>query len=355
MGLALIALACLVAPPTVGKAVPLPEWNAAFAGGEGWIGGDGAYSVPLGKDRVLWLFGDTLIGKVMDGGRAGSTMINNTAAVQTGRGADAKFAFTWKRTKDGKPASLIATADGKGWFWPQAAILDGEKLFLFLPRLAKAEGPEAFGFKHVGQTLGIVENPSDAPEKWTVVQHEIPHVTFAKNDERSFGSAVLADGEYVYGYAETGTALDRKKLVAARVPAGKLADFAAWRFRTADGWSEKPTEVVPLASGIASEFSVSRLATGSYVLVTTENGIGDRIVARFADSPVGPWSEATLLYRCPEGADKRVFCYSAKAHPWAATGNELVVSYCSNTWEFATLFKDASTYRPKFVRIPLAK
>lgn len=58
MGLSLIALACLPAPPTVGKAVPLPEWNAAFAGGEGWIGGDGAYSVPLGKDRVLWLFGN---------------------------------------------------------------------------------------------------------------------------------------------------------------------------------------------------------------------------------------------------------------------------------------------------------
>src|SRR5262249_2295869 len=68
----------------------------------------------------------------------------------------------------------------------------------------------------------------------------------------------------------------------------------------------------------------------------------------------GPWSAPVLLYRCPEmGKDKGVFSYAAKAHPWAAAGNELVVSYCVNTWEFARLFRDDKVYRRKFVRVEL--
>ena len=51
--------------------------------------------------------------------------------------------------------------------------------------------------------------------------------------------------------------------------------------------------------------------------------------------------------------DKGVFCYAAKAHPWAATGNELLVSYCVNAWDFGRLFRDEAVYRPKFVRVEL--
>jgi hypothetical protein len=91
-----------------------------------------------------------------------------------------------------------------------------------------------------------------------------------------------------------------------------------------------------------------------FVAVYTENGLGERIMGRFADAPGGPWSEPVLLYRCPEMAkDKGVFTYAAKAHPWAARGQELLVSYCVNSWEFARLFRDETVYRPKFVGVQL--
>ncbi len=139
------------------------------------------------------------------------------------------------------------------------------------------------------------------------------------------------------------------------MPAEKLNDFTAWRFRTAEGWSDKPTDAAALADGLATEFSVCRTpGRKGYVAVYTENGLGDRILGRFADTPYGPWSAAVLLHKCPEMAkDKGVFCYAAKAHAWAAKENELLVSYCVNTWEFARLFRDAKVYRPKFVRIVL--
>jgi hypothetical protein len=51
--------------------------------------------------------------------------------------------------------------------------------------------------------------------------------------------------------------------------------------------------------------------------------------------------------------DRGVFSYAAKAHPWAATGEGMLLSYCVNAWDFARLFRDAEVYRPKFVRVKL--
>ncbi len=350
IALRLLATLAIAAPAA---AAPLPAWDAKFAGTDGWIGGDGAYSVELGPKRVLWLFGDTLLGKVKDGKRTGAAFVNNTVAIQSGHGPDAAIRFVSGKAKDGKPAALFVPADGKGWYWPQDGVRVGGKLYLFLALIEKAKGQsDAFGFKQTGEVLGVVENPDDEPEAWRRTDLPIPHTDYTKDGERSWGSAVRADGGfvYVYGFRETGKALDRKKLTVARVPAGKLADFAEWRFRTADGWGEKPADAAPLAGGVASEFSVTKRPAGGFVMVYTENGIGDRIVARTADKPDGPWSAPVLLHTTPEmKRDKGVFSYAAKAHPWAATGDELVVSYCVNTWEFARLFKDDAVYRPMFV------
>ncbi|HEY7315537.1 MAG TPA: DUF4185 domain-containing protein [Gemmataceae bacterium] len=344
--------------PAVVKAEPAPEWDAKFAGKEGWIGGDGVYSVALSPRRVLWLFGDTFLGTVKDGGRSGAAMVNNTAGVMDPREKDAVIRFVSGRPKDGKPTALLVPADGKGWFWPQAAVRAGDRLLVFLPQIERGKGSGVFSFKHIGQWLAVVENPDDAPEKWRVKQHKLPFAEFGPDRVQSWGSAVLADEGrlYVYGYQEKGKGIGKRQLTVARVPADKAEDFTAWRFRAADGWSAKLAEAVALADGLATEFSVSRLpGARGYVAAYTENGLGDRIVARFSKTPDGPWSAPVLLFKCPDMArDKGVFCYAAKAHPWAVKGDELLVSYCVNTWEFARLFRAEKMYRPKFVRVKLA-
>jgi hypothetical protein len=344
--------------PTVVQARPAPDLESKFAGKDGWIGGDGVYSVVLGPDRILWLFGDTLLGKVQEGRRTGAVMVNNTVGIQTGRGRDIVIRFVAGRPRADKPVSFLAPANGKGWFWPQAGVRVQDRLLVFLPQLDKTTDPGVFGFRRIGQWLAVVENPDDEPEKWRVKQREVPFGEIGPGRERSWGSAVLAEGEYLYIYGyheERGKGIGKRRLTVARVPARKVDEFAAWRFRTRDGWSDKAEEAAPLADGVGTEFSVSRVPGGKgYVLVTTENGLSPRIVGRFSDTPIGPWSAPVLLYTCPEmGRDKGLFCYAAKAHPWAATGNELVISYCVNAWEFARLFRDEAVYRPKFVRVEL--
>ncbi len=91
-----------------------------------------------------------------------------------------------------------------------------------------------------------------------------------------------------------------------------------------------------------------------YALVYTENGLGERVIGRFASSPEGPWSEPVLLYVCPEmKTDKKLFTYAAKAHPHLATGNELVISYVVNAHELGPVINNAELYWPTFVRVRL--
>ncbi|HET6572121.1 MAG TPA: DUF4185 domain-containing protein [Fimbriiglobus sp.] len=346
-------------PPAVVKAEPLPAWDAKFRRTDGWIGGDGAYSVSISPTRTLWLFSDTWVGAVRGGKRTGLTMVNNTVGIQDGHGKDAKVSFVVRRGKDGKPTALFTPADGRGWFWPLAAAYHGGKLYLFLAQMEKTKAGGAFGFRGIGRWLGVVSNPADDPTAWKMTQHKLPWAESAADRKLEFGSAVLTVGEhlYVYGFEERPRKgwFPKRQMVLARVPIVTVDDFKSWRFLTADGWKAEPTDLKPLADGLATEYSVSYLpGLKRYAAVYTELGLSDRIVARFAALPEGPWSEAVLLYKCPEmKRDKRVFSYAAKAHPHLATGNELVISYVVNSFELGPVVNDATLYWPTFVRVTL--
>jgi hypothetical protein len=343
-----IALVFLAGTGPAVQAEPAPEWNAHFTGNKGWIGGDGVATTALSRDRVLWLFGDTIIGEVKDGGRPGSTMVSNSLGL-SGRGKDAPIRFIFGKYKDGKPTSFFTPADEVGWFWPLSAIRLRDKLYMFFIQVEKTQGKGVFAFRSIGNWLITVDNADADPDAWRVHQTKL---AFAQ-----FGSAVLAnEGQlYVYGYHEQGKGIGRRMLTVARVPIAKVEDLTAWQFLSKTGWSDKATDAADVASGLATEYSVSRLADGRFVLVYTENGLSERIVARFAKEPEGPWSEPVLLYRCPEMArDKGVFTYAAKAHPWASS-DALLVSYCTNTWDFWQAFRDEKVYRPKFVRVKVPR
>jgi hypothetical protein len=93
-----------------------------------------------------------------------------------------------------------------------------------------------------------------------------------------------------------------------------------------------------------------------HVLVYTDRGQLDRVLARTASAPIGPWSASTVIYRCPEaGRDKKIFCYGAKAHPTLAQGNELISSYIANSFDFWQVAADATICLPRFIRLKYRK
>lgn len=337
-------------------AQPAPEVDRLFQNTDGWIGGDGAYSVALSAERTLWLFSDTWVGKVQGGKRTNASLVNNTVAIQEGRGPQARVRFIVRTANDGKPAALITPADGQGWFWLFAGLRVDDKLYLFLAQFEKSGGG-AFGFRQIGQWLGIVSNPEAEPTAWKIEQRRLPFAEFSRQRQRSFGAAMLQKGDQVYIYGtdeDDSQALHDRYLTLARVPAAAIGDFAAWRFFHDGRWVADARLADHLADGMATEGSVHYDAKANhYVLVYSERWLSPRILARTAAAPMGPWSPSQVLYECPEPAhDKRLFSYAAKAHPEISREGELLISYVTNSSDFWHVARDASLYWPRFVRVP---
>ena len=342
-------------PVVVKSAVVAPDLDALFENIDGWIGGDGAYSVSLAPHQTVWLFSDTWVGKVREGRRTEATIVNNTVAVQEGSHEHARFHIEGQ--SDGKPAALFVPSDGRGWFWLQAGVADRGRMFVFLNQVEKTDDKSVFGFSSVGLWLATVTNAEAPPGSWQIQQVKMPNTEFSNDRTLVWGAAVqrVGDDLYVYGTEERrGKVFPNRYMVAARVSVDAVSDFTQWRYFCEGTWSEDFRNPGRLIDQIASEYSVTRQGN-RYLAVYTENGLSSRILCRSADNPWGPWSTPTVIFKCPEmDKDKNLFCYGAKAHPSLSTDDELVVSYVVNSLDFWQVARESKLYWPRFVRVTLS-
>jgi hypothetical protein len=160
-----------------------------FHSDERWLGADGAYSVDLGGDRTLWLFGDTYLAKDLSRSRDNSYFLRNTVGVQTGRDpSHALCAFYWGVDANGGPRSFI-DQDGSDWFWPQGGARIGSVLLLFWSRV-RTPADDPSGFEQTAWRVLVVDDPDDEPTAWTIHDAKLP-VDLAGV---SFAGAVMVDG-----------------------------------------------------------------------------------------------------------------------------------------------------------------
>ncbi len=355
--IALLLVTACASQPDI-RVEPLPRYDALFDRQEGWTGADGAYSVALADDEILWLFGDTWYGEIREGRHVDAVIINNSIAIQRGRmppGASVEF-YTGL-TPAGRPRAFVQPDDNRGWFWIYDGIRVGKGLYLFLVQLERTSDRMSFGFKIIGSQLGHVVNPGDSPDNWRLTRHRIPWGRFSATGDTLFGSSLLKENKIIYIFGTTEDVngeIRRKSMILARVPETQLDQFDQWRFYSGGEWTTDFNKSSRLCSDMANEFSVSYLAAlEKYVVVYTAKGFSKQIVARFAPNPWGPWSEPEVLYECPEerwGAD--VFCYAAKGHPeLSLTPDEIIVSYVASSLDFEEMAADARLYRPRFLRV----
>jgi hypothetical protein len=384
---ALIILSSLVKPlgaevpqylelPTQNLAYPALEWDALFDRTSGWTGADGIYSIPLSGDErpgsagatsTFFTFSDTFIGEVdrNDQRLPGSTLIHNTNALLTGAEPDpAHIQFFWRTTRKGGPQPVVMPTNARKtneWFWPQDGVVVGGNLYLYSLRLMMTGDP-IFNFAVNGVSL-LVSPADEVPAFNRYRQSETPLYLpkDGSHGEITYGMAIFPNTEtagalnpdgYLYIYGVRNDAV--KKLLVARVLPQQIAQFSRYEFWTGTAWSKSISAAVPVADRISSEFSVSPLPDGRYILVFQLDTLSNKVAVRYADSPVGPWSDYSVVYTAPEtDISPNVFTYNAKAHPHLSNPDRLLISYNVNTFDFVENFTNADIYRPRFIWLPL--
>lgn len=347
-------------PPT-NDLYPLPE----FSYKQGWLGADDAYSVPIGKERSIWLFGDTFVGDRDTALRSHyKVMVRNSIGVSECKVSEnCTMRYSWQRPYTPNARSFFDTGTDDLWYWPMDGFLAGKSLVV--PLLAVRNKPHAtpqdvFGFEIAGTKLAIVDNAQISPEKW--------HVSITDLTDRRLwaGTSLVADGNYVLWYSRLSQNESRGYMTVMRVPREKMTNpGGSWEYLRNDGrWAtgmacEDAKHVIDQP---ISEMSVRYHGSiHKWLAISTGPEFpSPRAVVRSADSPIGPWSDPQTIYEFPEmkhdnpGYDKDTFCYAVKEHI-EFTDTKAALTYACNSMVVAKTVANMNIYHPRVVILDLPK
>ncbi len=355
---AFLSIGCIASAPT-GRA--FPEAEGLFHQDSRWLGGDGALSIRLSGDRILWLFGDSFIATSNAHVRTESKLVRNTVAIQTGRDPrTASVSFGWGQKSDGSPTAFFP-GYGERFYWPGHGIhLDKGSLVIFLYAFVATPG-KGLGFEPIGYAIAVIVNPDQPVQAWQL------RIVDAKADafDAVPATAVIQEDKYVVALAIRQQGGHAGALV--RYPIAALArgdvTQAEWWAGDARGWvpasmlgKDGPAIVLDDAGSECSVHWDRR--TESFIHVASYGFGATEIGMRTAPALTGPWSAPVIVYRPPESDGPRPFVYAAKAHPELVGPGpaDLVVTYATNSFEFADLFTkqgERTLYWPRFVAVRL--
>lgn len=345
----LLAGAAATAEFACRDATPWPQADRLFRGDSSWRGADGAFSVDLGDERVLWLFGDTWIDPSGRGTRDGATMIRNSVAIQQGLDPSAAgIEFYWRHGKRGEPLAFLVSRDDE-WIWPGHGLRIGERLVLFVNRVRGSS--EGLGFESAGWGAMMVENPDATPDAWRIRPLDTP----ADPDGVIVGFAsVLQHDDFVYAFG-TPDPVKSHPVFAARwtleqVARGELLAPAWWGGDDVGWFTDLDAHArVPLFDDGQSELTIHYDAAADRFVAVQSVGFGPADIAlREAADITGPWSAPHIVFAPPERTTPDIMIYAAKAQP-ALQGDGLVVTYVTNSFRFENHLNDPDLYYPRFV------
>jgi hypothetical protein len=328
---------------------------------DGWMGGDGAFSIPLAPDRELWMFGDTFVSRPDQHKqtRVGSTMVANTIALSSCRAGKWSIEYHWRpplhgheRTEKRDQRAFFDSRTRAFRYWPLDGFVYNKTLYVALLRVVNTNAHKPFGFKLVGVDLAKVANLDAAPDQWSIA-----YLPLSRSRDAFPGVSIVVQPPFVWMYAVMDR--DRHKrqsVILTRLALERLDRPAESLEYLAAGGKLTPAPIRADAQDIVadgqSDFSVryhSEIA--KWVMVQQEPGfLTDEIGIRTAAALDGPWSPFQSLMHEPDLPGKthrKCFCYAAKEHPsFESTPGTLVVTYVESSLHFHTVIHDMSVYRP---------
>ncbi|MFJ6748859.1 hypothetical protein ACIQNI_11800 [Streptomyces sp. NPDC091266] len=353
-----------------------------------WTGGDGTHSVRLPDGRTLWLFSDTYLDRIHPppgplgepyGRRTSDTgstpyLRHNTAVVMSRSGR-------LERTLTGggagqAPGAFFPDPEGGGWRWPVRASVQSRTpgsprkvVRVLLWNRAPGTGPWAFGVPRSTE-VATLSLPGLRLEGITEV---VGQASVTDPGRRVlYGAATASAGGWTYVFGGD----DRPRTPAssaylARVPAGRLARRADWRFWDGERWRRRAGSAVPVLAanggrGVGSAFTVVRDGAAWVLITTATGGAGtdgmNAFTSYWSCSPQGPWhgpNGRIVPPRPPGDGPRHITAYNPQAHAEFTASGRLLLSYDIN-WigppgvpPDARLNANVDLYRPRFLRVRL--
>jgi hypothetical protein len=319
----------------------------------GWIASDGALTIPLENNNVLWLFGDTFTN---DYNAATGTVpclfnVRSCGMLQPYNNWD------WHQTTtllNDKKGSLFMSNNAPGHFnWPAEGINIKDTAYVYCLSLKNVPG--GMGFGAAGQNVFA---KMKIPEMKVTGYHQLQDF-----DGINFGIGFVkntADG-YVYAYGDRAKSFMQHNLFIARFPISN--PDSKWAFWDGKGWNGDVKNAASIGLIGAVSPNVAKVKN-KYILLTSDFSLdcdmGKNIYVQVSNNLTGPFSTKKLLYTIADTVKGHYpFFYLAVAHPeYINPKNELLITYSINGYgkclpPCANNQYNPDYYRPRGIRVPL--
>lgn len=316
------------------------------------IGQDGAYSIPL-ENKILWYFGDTLIGKRRKGesiwypnGKAVGPkdmsgrgtirqMLNNTGLLLYNRNCKDGFRdFKYITDDSGNIKTLIPLLRNEHndeiRVWCLHGVYLNENVYLFFIKVRMIEeGIFPVNFDVIGSGIAVGSKKDWGFNRLTLNNSDV----IWNKDKPKFASAVLKDEQnnllYLYGVVQDKVGVQQCYL--AKVIANKIENFEQYEYLSSNSpeWNKDIRKAIPVFSGMPNELSVSYNSYLNKYLAVHSLDLTGKIVGRTSRTPWGPWSEPTTLYEVKVERELElpypILIYAGKEHPSLSVNNGKII------------------------------
>ncbi len=337
---------------------------------QGWLGADGAYSVPIGTGQSLWIFADTFIGPSSATSRAQANgFIHNSIAISSCSGSNCTFNYYWIGMGTASPGPVFA-APGADWFWPMDGFIYNGTLYLALMQM-HAQGSGAFGFAYSGSQLASIANYTAPPSQWNIQYQQlntggdaVPGLSIVANQGPG-GNPDPSNPQgasFAYFFTDVGST---PYLALLRLPLADL-DHAArptnndWQYLNTGGawaaWQNTattlPADNAAVISPAATEMTVRYHSSTNQWIAVYPLGLNNQGYYSLSNSLLSGWGTAEPLYSYPEmqpgnaNYTPNLFCYADKEHVEFETAGQLFFTYACNSTVESEVTNNMNLYHP---------
>lgn len=354
---------------------------AYFPCQQGWLGADGAYSVPLGNGTSFWIFADTYVGPSTATSRTQSNgFIHNSIATSNCSAQSCSFQYYWSGMNTSTQGPVFSVpGSSTDWFWPMDGFVYNNTLYLAFMQMHTTGSGGAFGFAYSGAQLASIPNYTAPPSQWTITYqvlntggNAVPGASIivgqGANGNPDPSNPQGANYAYLFTVVPAANSSTPPYMALLRLPLTELASAARpgnvdWQYLKTDStwgaWSDTDTSLPADNAAVinpgATEMTVRYHSSTNQWIAVYPVGLGTSAHYAISSSMTNSWGPSENLYAYPEMQSSNanytpnVFCYAAKEHIELEASNQLFFTYACNSTQSSDLTNNMNLYRPVVV------